>query len=116
MGVMSAAFLSITVFQACVFLPTVKMCHPDLHTTQTPLEHKFQLAVLHPLHFHPHPEQSLNILGPDGHSKLYRASPEGILVDEDGVPLPPFSLPSRLPDMQLKPILVNFAAPFDWGA
>ncbi|KAJ7512680.1 hypothetical protein B0H11DRAFT_3714 [Mycena galericulata] len=82
-----------------------KICFSQVH-----LENKFQLTVLHPRHFHPHPEQSLNVLGTDGRSKPYRASTEGVLKDKDGVPLPPFSLPSRSASTQLNPLLVNFAA------
>ncbi|KAJ7938141.1 hypothetical protein B0H13DRAFT_1133909 [Mycena leptocephala] len=75
-----------------------------------PLQNEFQLTVLHPNHFHPHAQQSLLVLGTDGHSKHYKASPDGVLKDENGVPLPPFPLPSRDISARLNPILVNFAA------
>ncbi|KAJ6558079.1 hypothetical protein B0H19DRAFT_128105 [Mycena capillaripes] len=74
------------------------------------LENKFQLTVLHPRHFHPDPEQRLNIRGPDGRLKTYKATLDGVLKDEDGVPLPPFSLSSRDPLTMLNPLLVNFPA------
>jgi hypothetical protein len=66
--------------------------------------------VLHPNYFHPHAQQSLLVLGTDGHSKQYKASPDGVLKDENDVPLPPFPLPSRNVLTKLNPILVNFAA------
>ncbi|KAJ6578845.1 hypothetical protein DFH09DRAFT_1449128 [Mycena vulgaris] len=74
------------------------------------LKNKFQLTILHPRHFRPNPEESLYILGPDGHSKPYWASTEGVLKDKDGVPLPPFSLSSRTSSTQLNPLLVNFTS------
>ncbi|KAJ7782383.1 hypothetical protein DFH07DRAFT_1055189 [Mycena maculata] len=75
----------------------------------TQLQNKYQLTVLHPKHFHPHPQQSISVLGADGCSKPYRASPDGVLKDEHDVPLPPFAL-SRNTSTCLNPILVNFAA------
>ncbi|KAJ7481532.1 hypothetical protein FB451DRAFT_130601 [Mycena latifolia] len=83
---------------------------PDIWLNTLPLENTFQLTVLHPKHFHPHPEQCIHVLGSDGHSKPYRASPDGVLKDEYGVPLPPFTLPSQNIFIRLNPILINFAA------
>ncbi|KAJ7132147.1 hypothetical protein C8R44DRAFT_977809 [Mycena epipterygia] len=74
------------------------------------LQNKYQVTILHPRRFHPHPEQTITILGTDGHAKEYRTCTEGVLKDKDGVPLPPFSSPSRPRETQLNPILVNFAA------
>ncbi|KAJ7451589.1 hypothetical protein FB451DRAFT_1524970 [Mycena latifolia] len=82
----------------------------DLCFETLTLEHQYTLTVLHPRHFQPHPHQSINILGTDGSSKLYWASPEGVLKDKDGVPLPPFSPSARPLLLKLNPLLVNFAA------
>ncbi|KAJ7840757.1 hypothetical protein B0H13DRAFT_2100344 [Mycena leptocephala] len=83
--------------------------HPAWFDT-LPLQNEFQLTLLHPNHFHSHAQQSLLVLGTDGHSKQYKASPDGVLKDENDVPLPPFPLPSRNVLTKLNPILVNFAA------
>ncbi|KAJ6558078.1 hypothetical protein B0H19DRAFT_128146 [Mycena capillaripes] len=83
---------------------------PDLWLVDPQLKNTFQLTVLHPKHLHPHPEQSINILGADGQAKAYKASPEGVLKDENGIPLPPFALPSHNLFTHLNPILVNCAA------
>ncbi|KAJ6530340.1 hypothetical protein DFH09DRAFT_1184138 [Mycena vulgaris] len=83
---------------------------PDLWLPTLQLENKFQLTVLHPRHFHPDDNSCINIVGADGRLKSYRASPDGVLKDEHGVPLPPFAQNTRNMFTQLNPVLVNFAA------
>ncbi|KAJ7669383.1 hypothetical protein DFH06DRAFT_182590 [Mycena polygramma] len=76
----------------------------------TTLTDRFELVVLHPMHFLIQ-DETLKIYR-NGVGVDYHASPEGILEDPQNVPLPPF--PLRVPrdnaSSKMNPVLVNFAA------